>query len=482
MVIILRISPKKIKRSNSLRWKLNSTYLLLVIITLLLINVLVINIIFKRNINNRKIETLANANIISNRIKKPLLRNLNYVNIQLLDKTIKNFSRDIGSRVLIMDDEKTVIVDSSDILNNRIMLNQEISSALKGKSTITYYEFENIGNVMYASVPIIDNGVIVGVSFISTSIDDIYLEIDNISKNILIISILCIIFTTIIGNTLANSFTKSIGEFTDAINRMVLGNLNQKIEINTNDEFEKLANSFNIMSTKINQIDVERKNFVANVSHELRTPISSMKLLSESLLLQNESNIEMYKEFLRDINSEASRLNNIITELLLLVSLDKEKLTLNYKITYVNLLLDKIIYRLKPLALKKSIELCYKSEGKFQFSFDVDKIQQAIINILHNAIKYTPENGKVNVHLYSENKDMVIKISDTGIGIPKEHLPFIFDRFYRVDKARARGTGGTGLGLSISAQIVNLHQGIIDVESEVGKGTSFYIKLSKNNI
>lgn len=454
----------------------------MVIITLLLINVLVINIIFKRNINNRKIETLANANIISNRIKKSLLRNLNYVNIQLLDKTIKDFSRDIGSRVLIIDDKKSVIVDSSDILNNRIMLNEEISRALKSKSTITYYEFENIGNVMYASVPIIDNGVIVGVSFISTSIDDIYLEIDNISKNILIISILCIIFTTIIGNTLANSFTKPIDEFTDTINKMVLGNLNQKIDIDTNDEFEKLANSFNIMSTKINQVDVERKNFVANVSHELRTPISSMKLLSESLLLQNESNIEIYKEFLRDINSEATRLNNIITELLLLVSLDKEKLTLNYKITYVNLLLDKIIYRLKPLALKKNIQLSYKSDRKFQFNLDVDKIQQAIINILHNAIKYTPENGKVKVHLYSENKDMVIKISDTGIGIPKEHLSFIFDRFYRVDKARARGTGGTGLGLSISAQIVNLHQGVIDVESEVGKGTSFYIRLPKNNI
>jgi len=228
---------------------------------------------------------------------------------------------------------------------------------------------------------------------------------------------------------------------------------------------------------KLDQVDKQRKEFVANVSHELRTPLSSIKLLSESLIHQNEDNIMIYREFLKDIDSEIDRLNNIIDDLLSLVDMDKEQLTINYKTTYVNYLLEKIISRLKPLADKKSISLSFIAGQRVQIKMDTEKIQQALINIIHNAIKYTPNGGQVKVRLYSDGKFIVIKIRDNGMGIPKESLSYIFERFYRVDKARSRNTGGTGLGLAIAKQVVNLHQGDITVESEVGKGSIFYVRI-----
>ena len=132
---------------------------------------------------------------------------------------------------------------------------------------------------------------------------------------------------------------------------------------------------------------------------------------------------------------------------------------------------------MKPLAKKKSIQLKLSLKEKIQIEVDSEKIQQAIINIIENAIKYTQDGGIIEVKLFTEGKYAVIEIRDNGIGIPKESLPYIFERFYRVDKARSRSTGGTGLGLAIAWQIVSLHQGLIDVKSDAGKGSTFYIKL-----
>lgn len=187
----------------------------------------------------------------------------------------------------------------------------------------------------------------------------------------------------------------------------------------------------------------------------------------------------MYREFLGDIDKEVSRLNKIIDSLLYLVDIEKKELQLEYQISYMNYMVENVIKQLTPLAeKKKNIEIRFDdTEKKLQIEIDKGKIQQCIINVLGNAIKYTPENGHVDVDLYRIKENVVIRITDTGIGIPEDDLPHIFERFHRVDKARARATGGTGLGLAIAQQIVNLHQGRIYAESEVGVGTKMYIVL-----
>jgi len=160
-----------------------------------------------------------------------------------------------------------------------------------------------------------------------------------------------------------------------------------------------------------------------------------------------------------------------------LVDLDKNKLKLNYQNIYLNSILEKIVEQLNPLAKEKNIKLKLEEINIIQIKIDKDKIKQAIINIVHNAIKYSEENTVVKISLYLDKNYATIKVKDTGYGIPKESIPYIFDRLYRVDKARSRKTGGTGLGLSISKQIINMHHGTINVKSRVGEGTTFYIKI-----
>jgi signal transduction histidine kinase len=255
------------------------------------------------------------------------------------------------------------------------------------------------------------------------------------------------------------------------------GNFGVKIKSEANDEIGQLADAFNDMSVKINQVDEQRRKFVSNVSHELRTPLTSLKIISETLLQQPSWSEEVYREFLGDIDSEVIRLNRIVDSLLYLVDLEREELVLEVQITYLNYIVQKVVKNLKPLADQKHILIEIEDKDRIQFYVDQGKLQQCLINLVSNAIKYTPENGHIKITVYRESALACIAIEDTGIGIPFKDLQHVFDRFYRVDRARARTTGGSGLGLAIAKQIVSLHGGSISVESIQDVGTTFTVKL-----
>ncbi len=434
---------------------------------------------FNIYIEQEEIERVNNAKTISNRIKFFLDDN-RYLSLRKgLITQIQNYSKEINCRIIVIDTDQMIRADSGNIYNEKISDNIQITKSLKGDSSIKTYESEE-GHTMYISTPIYNNTEIVGATLIIASLNDIYSRIEQIRRIVYVISLSSIFFVAIISFVFAVYFSRPIKKFTEAVKKMANGDLSQTVNINTNDEFKQLATAFNMMSTKLEQVDEQRKNFVANVSHELKTPLSSIKLLSEGLLHQNETDVKIYREFLKDIDSEIDRLNKIIEDLLSHVDLDKEKLKLNLKLTYINFLVEKIIGSLKPLANKKNINITFIADEKIQIKVDADKIRQAVINIIHNAIKYTPQNGNVEIKLYKEKKDVVIQVKDNGYGIPESSINHIFERFYRVDKARSRNTGGTGLGLSIAKQIVLLHQGSIEVESKIGKGTTFYIRIPKD--
>ncbi|MEG0326601.1 MAG: ATP-binding protein, partial [Cellulosilyticaceae bacterium] len=208
-----------------------------------------------------------------------------------------------------------------------------------------------------------------------------------------------------------------------------------------------------------------------------KTPLSSIKVLTESLIFQDNAPVEMYKEFFMDINSEIDRLNNIITDLLTLVRLDQKEIPINIINTNLNEMTQAILKRLIPLAKKKDIKLIYESHKDIFVEIDEMKLTLAISNLIENAIKYTPEGGEVRVILQSDLQDVFITVQDTGIGIAKEEQSRIFERFYRTDKTRNRETGGTGLGLSITYRTVIMHNGSIQVESEEGKGSIFTVQI-----
>ena len=444
-------------------------------VSLFIINAVTINSILENSLEKKKVDTFAKANIISIRVKNYILTH--NMDLTYIKSMVKEYSNEIKSRIIIVDTNNIVQADSGDTFVGEVFKHDEINSALKGMATSNIHNFKIMGRVMYVAVPVTVDKNVIGATLISASINSIYEEVQHIQNKIIIISIVSMLVNICISFLLMGLIFQPLDEFKRVINKASQGNLKEKINIETNDEFRDVADAFNMMILKLDQADTERKDFVANVSHELRTPLSSIKILSESLLSENEENIEIYREFLQDIDSEVDRLNNIISDLLSLTTLGKENIILNYRTTYINFLLEKIVLSMKPLAEKKSIKLTLILEEKVQISIDQDKIQQAVINVIDNAIKYTQQNGLIEIKLYTLEQYAVIAIKDNGIGIPEDCIPHIFERFYRVDKARSRETGGTGLGLSISWQIVSLHKGIIEVDSQYGKGSTFYIKL-----
>jgi signal transduction histidine kinase len=475
LATILGIEIKK--KFVSFRWKLLSTYLILIIILFFILISVTTDYLLDWHINERKTELTEDSHQIAEDISYYLSVYDSSIYKTYLQSIVDKYGENLNSRIIILNKEKRVVADSNDEFNFTTLNLDEIDKSLLGEISSNNYYFSDIGNVMYIGYPVVFEDEINGSVFISSSINSLYENVNSLIYKIKVLLIVVSLLIMVGLYLLTYLFLKPINKFYPAIENIKKGDLGQKVDIRTSDEFSLLGDAFNSMTVRLNEVDEQREAFVANVSHELKTPLASIKLLTENLLLQDNIEKKVYREFLKDINDEIDRLNNIVTELLSLVDLDKNKLKLDLQITYLNYILEKIIEQLNPLAKEKNIKLIFEERDRIQIKIDKNKIKQAVINIVHNAIKYSDEGSVVKIALYTDKNYATIKISDNGYGIPKESLPYIFDRFYRVDKARSRKTGGTGLGLSISKQIINMHHGTINVKSRVGRGTTFYVKI-----
>ncbi|MBR5535304.1 MAG: HAMP domain-containing protein [Clostridia bacterium] len=250
------------------------------------------------------------------------------------------------------------------------------------------------------------------------------------------------------------------------------------------DEADKNGGTVVVMQdiTKQTKLDMARREFVANVSHELRTPITTIKSYAETILDMADENAPE-TNFLKVIDSEADRMTRIVTDLLSLSKLDNSATALDKKVFDLSLLTESVVKKLEINANNLGLTLSFRKEGDASLFYgDKDRMEQVITNIVSNAVKYTPSGGKVEVVCGAEYTQAYIRVSDNGIGIPDKDLPRIFERFYRVDKARSRESGGTGLGLAIAKELVEMHGGKIDIKSREGKGTSVTITLPMINV
>ena len=205
-------------------------------------------------------------------------------------------------------------------------------------------------------------------------------------------------------------------------------------------------------------------------------------MLADSLMGMEEVPVELYKEFMADISDEIDRETKIINDLLTLVKSDKATTKLNISQVSINNLLEQILKRLRPIAKKQNIELVLENIREVTADVDETKLSLALSNLVENAIKYNREEGWVRVVLDADHKFFYVKVIDNGIGIPEELHERVFERFYRVDKARSRETGGTGLGLSITKSIVQMHNGALKLQSKEDEGTTFTVRIPLNYI
>ena len=276
---------------------------------------------------------------------------------------------------------------------------------------------------------------------------------------------------------LSGMLTRPVKALTQTIRRMGKGDLSARVNVRTSGELRELAESYNAMAEQIEHLDKSRSQFVANASHELKTPLATMKLLLENMLYQPDMPQELRTEFMQDINHEIDRLSGIITDLLTLTQMDSHSSPLRVTKVDLSALTEETVHTLQIAAEKKGQTLTADIAPGITLDGDSGKLMQIFYNLTDNAIKYTPENGHIAVRLAQSGANVLFAVTDDGIGIPEEDQKHIFERFYRVDKARSRATGGTGLGLSIVRQLAAMHGGTVSVSSQPGQGATFTVTL-----
>lgn len=395
-----------------------------------------------------------------------------------------------NARVLVLNAYGVVQADSKSILNGHVLPLEEVKSVLGGLiSDYGYYQASPSDSFLmekdthagamtgiYAR-SIMDDGALVGVLVYASTEHDIYDGLIQVTRQIAYVMLAVSAFVCLLSIVIVRLFMRPVNELQSGIVQISKGDFSYRVRVRGKDELSDLARAFNSMSTRIETLDRSRNQFVSNASHELKTPLSTMKILLQTVLYQDSFDTDMTKEFLGDIDKEIDRLSYVVSDLLTLVSIDSGKMRLNAAPLLIRDLVQENVKRLSPLARERGIELEFAGRENAEVMGDTMKLNQVFYNLIDNAIKYTPRGGSVRVDLTRQGKTVFTRIIDNGIGIPKEDVLHIFDRFYRVDKARSRETGGTGLGLSIVKQIVLLHSGDISVSSVENEGTTFVVEL-----
>lgn len=388
---------------------------------------------------------------------------------------IATMAYSLSGRILVVDTEYKVVIDSYGKDVGKYMTSPSIFDVMLGKqSEIT----ESDDSVYRKIMPVINSeGYTDAVAVIAVKYDELRNYHDSLGRNAMYLFALAVVLGVVAAYFIAKLSVRDVNRTRGVIEGMKGGSLEQMETSGMFVEMSALTSDINDIFNKSQLLEESRQEFVSNVSHELKTPITSMKVLSESLLTQNDVPAEMYREFMVDIVQEIDREAEIISDLLTLVKTDKGPDSLNKESVDMDEFMELILKRLKPIADKRSITLSYESFGDIQASIDKVKFTLAISNLIENGIKYNVDGGWIKVSLNSDHKNFYIKVADSGVGIPEDCIGHIFERFYRVDKARSRDTGGTGLGLAITKNIIILHKGTINVYSEPGKGTTFTVRV-----
>lgn len=396
---------------------------------------------------------------------------------KVVDTELSMLSNVYSGRLLIVDTSYKIIKDTYDLDVGKTSVSKEVILCLEEQRGATYYDKENAYIEITAPIIDTDTDQLRGVLVASISTNETaqmvhYLENQGVLV-IVIVSLLVLVFGYFFSDLLVRPFR----EVTHAIEDVTDGYENEAISVPDYIETIQITDAFNKMLSRVRALDNSRQEFVSNVSHELKTPLTSMKVLADSLNGQDNVPIEIYQEFMSDITQEIDRENNIITDLLAMVRMDKKSAKLNLEKIEIGAMLEQVIKRLKPIAEKRNIELIMDSYKPVTAEIDQTKLSLAFSNLIENGIKYNEENGWVRVTLKTDHKYFYVNVADCGLGIPEDQQDQIFERFYRVDKSHSTKIEGTGLGLAITKEAVILHRGVIKVSSKVGEGTTFMVRI-----
>lgn len=455
--------------SSQLRYA--AAYVLITAVVLLFLNIYapmrIRNLIFRSQQTSMEDKTELMATALSGYEK------LDAVNV----KDVIESANDLHTtRVIVTDPSGLALYDSiaGNKATGKMVLFPEVVEALAGND-VFHAAYDGTTMKSQAAVPIMSYNKLIGALYLMDYDRDIGSLISSLETNLLWISILLEILVIVFSLIFSAAFSRRMRKIQDSVRQMHDGNYDAKIELRGHDEVAQLGRSFNELSDRLNMSEEVRKQFVSNASHELKTPLASIKLLSDSIL-QNEMPPETVREFVTDIGNEADRLTRLSEKLLKLTKLDSTaQQEESMELTDIAQTVERVLRMLGPLADTYHISMQSDCEEGLQVLAGEDDLYQILFNLSENGIKYNRENGTLRIAADRQEDLIRIIVSDTGIGIPEESRAHVFERFYRVDKARSRRAGGAGLGLSIVHDIVQRNGGTIEVAEAEGGGTEFTV-------
>jgi heavy metal sensor kinase len=355
-----------------------------------------------------------------------------------------------------------------------------VEAALSGETARRDIQVDGV-ELRVMTSPVMVRGETVGAVEVALSKEEVR---DTLNQLLVIIAVaypIALVVAGLGGAFLAGRALAPIDRVARVARRISAEDLSQRLDMHLpDDEVGRLANTFDEMIARLDEAFRRQRQFTADASHELRTPLTAIKGQTE-VALQRDRDADTYREVLRKVNGEVDRMIRLVGSLLTLARADARQIPVGRESLDLGALVTDAVEQVRPAASEKAITLNVRSNSTVQLRADQDLILQLMLNLLDNSVKYTPNGGAIDVSLRAAGAQAEVSVADTGPGIASEHLPHIFDRFYRVDKARTRAEGGAGLGLSISRWIAEAHGGTLQAESTPGRGSKFTLSLPFND-
>ena len=384
------------------------------------------------------------------------------------------------TRVVVTDPSGMVLCDfqegsqRTDTIGQYAMI-WEVVTALRGNDV---FRSEYADGALYsrAAVPVTYRSMTQGAVYLYEYDAQQGALLLGIQTNMRNISVVVCLVTAAMGLVFSQALTRRIARLLRGIHTVREGEYSHRVTVKGGDELSRLADEFNALTGRLQTTEEVRRRFVSDASHELKTPLASIRLLTDSILQADHMDGETAREFLTDIGDEAERLTRITEKLLTLTRLDTAHEVQAVPVD-VGRVVERVEHMLTPLARAAQVKLELSLQAGCVILATEDDLYQVAFNLMENAVKYNLPGGSVSVRLAREGEQVVLRVEDTGVGIPEPDLPKIFDRFYRVDKARSRAAGGTGLGLSIVRDTVRQHGGTVSARRREPEGTCFEVRF-----
>ncbi len=426
-----------------------------------------------------------------------------------LDALVRSYAESVDARITIVDSDLQVLLSSDEAVPIHFEHDHpEIVAAQSGgeQHDIRWDEWRYEERLFVAAPIVKEEGEVEGIVQVSVPMAPVYAEIRRTWANLLMAGAVLLAATVLVSLLMARQIAGPIRNLTAVTEAVAAGNLDQKVTPAGPDEIQRLGRAFNRMAEQVREMLARQQSFVANAAHELRSPLTGLRLRIEMLQRHGQNSPELTDRYLRQMEHEVEHLRRLVDHLLVLSRLDEGQEPPRTPLDLAPILYE-LADEMGPLIQAAGLHLEVNVPPHLPAVVtNADPIRMVVRNLLDNAIKYTPAGGHITLHAAADHQPsnganskrgslqltsgrrnsqgactVLIQVSDTGPGIPAEHLPHIFDRFYRVDKTRSRGQSGAGLGLSLVRSIVETHGGEIRVESEPGVGSTFTICLPAND-